>query len=77
MPSASVEAAPNAAQRGSWTGDETSLHEALRMERAANEVGNLRALRRVAMQHPDKARIILRVLEEAVEELRGDLPANA
>lgn len=77
MPSASVGAAPNAAQRGSWAGDEASLHEALRMERAANEVGNLRALRRVAMQHPDKARIILRVLEEAVEELRGDLPANA
>ncbi|UBU19183.1 ParB/RepB/Spo0J family partition protein [Nonomuraea gerenzanensis] len=77
MPASPAGAAPGSAQHASWAGDEASFNEALRLERAANEVGNLRALRRVAMQHPEKARAILRVLEEAVEELRGDLPSNA
>ncbi|TDD55313.1 ParB/RepB/Spo0J family partition protein [Nonomuraea terrae] len=67
----------NRQQGESRSGDELSLNEALRIEAAANTVGNLRALRRVATQHPEKARGILRVLEDAVNELRSDLSGNA
>ncbi|MEV1003329.1 ParB/RepB/Spo0J family partition protein [Nonomuraea sp. NPDC050202] len=71
-----IDPAPRGESAGG-TGDEVSLNEALRIEQAANTVGNLRALRRVAMQHPEKARTILRVLKDAVRELEADMSADA
>jgi ParB family chromosome partitioning protein len=68
---------PAQADRGGSPRDEVSLNEALRLEGAANVVGDQRALRQVARQHPVKARAILKVLEEAVAALRKGLVDDA
>ncbi|GAA4992121.1 ParB family chromosome partitioning protein [Nonomuraea thailandensis] len=64
---------PPAERQPRPAGDEDPLDEALRVEAAAHQVGNLRVLRRVAQRQPAKARAILQILETAVKELRAGL----